>query len=263
VWLLDNGRRGGVTPKLVAWDTRNDSLARIIHLPAPVTPDDAFVNDLAIDEKHGAIYIADPAGGGNAALIVVDLTTGDARRVLEGHRSVVPEDVDLVVEGTPVEVKRPDGTVFRPRVCVNPIALDAAGEWLYFGPMHGTAMYRVRVRDLLNVSLPGTTLAGRVERYSEKPICDGISIDKAGNIYVTDIGNNAIGVIGHDRRYRRLMQDARLSWPDAFSFGPDGWLYTVANQLHRSVVLSAGVAGAAPPFHVLRLKPLAEGIAGR
>lgn len=35
-------------------------------LPAPITPDDAFVNDLAVDERHNAIYIADPAGGRNA-----------------------------------------------------------------------------------------------------------------------------------------------------------------------------------------------------
>ena len=47
VWLLDNGMRGGVVPKLVGWDSRTDELARVIHLPPPATPANGFVNDLA------------------------------------------------------------------------------------------------------------------------------------------------------------------------------------------------------------------------
>ena len=32
VWMLDNARRGETTPKLVAWDTRADKLAKVIYL---------------------------------------------------------------------------------------------------------------------------------------------------------------------------------------------------------------------------------------
>lgn len=263
VWMLDNGRRSAITPKLVAWDKRADRLFRVIHLPSPITPENAFVNDLAIDEKHDAIYIADPAGGNNAALIVVDINTGSARRVLQGHTSVVPEDIDLVIDDKPVQIKKSDGGLVRPRVGVNPIGLDAQSEYLYYGAMHGTSLYRLKVDALLDATLSSTELAKRVERYSDKPICDGISIDRKGNIYITDIGHFAIGVIDTERRYRILVQDARLSWPDALSFGPDGWLYTVANQLHLSAVLNAGERRAEPPFRVLRLSPLATGITGR
>ena len=263
VWLLDNGMRGGVVPKLVGWDSRRDELARVIHLPPPVTPANAFVNDLAVDEKHNAIYIADPAGGANAALIVVDLDSGLGRRVLEGHRSVVPEDLDLVIDGAPVQVKAADGRMVRPRVGVNPIALDVSAEWLYYGPMHGTSLYRVATRDLLDSTLGPQALAARVERHGDKPICDGISMDTAGNVYVTDVGSNALGVIDRHGRYRILVADPRLSWPDALSFGPDGYLYTVANQLHRSARLNAGMAVAEPPFGVFRVRPLAPGVAGR
>ena len=263
VWMLDNGMRSGVTPKLVGWDSRNDTLVRVIYMPPPVTPGNAFVNDLAVDERHDAVYIADPAGGSNAALIVVDLASGLARRVLEGHRSVVPENLDLVIDGTPVRVKRADGSIVRPRVGVNPIALDAKAEWLYFGPMHGTSLYRLATRHLLDPSLDAHVLAKRVERHGDKPICDGISIDTAGNIYVTDVGNNAVGVIPRDGHYRVLVTDPRLSWPDAFSFGPDGYLYTVANQLHRTAALNAGSEAVEPPYRVFRLRPLVSGVPGR
>ncbi|MCC5830361.1 MAG: hypothetical protein JJU36_13030 [Phycisphaeraceae bacterium] len=264
VWMLDNGMRGVVTPKLVAWDTRSDQLHRVIHLPKPVTVSDSFVNDLAVDMTNRHIYIADPAGGPNAALIVVDLDTGLSRRVLQGDRSVVPEDIDMVIDRITVEVRRPDGTRVRPRVGVNPIALDVENQWLYFGPMHGRTMYRVRTRELRDPELSDEQLAARVERYADKPISDGSSIDREGNIYISDVTSNAVGIIGTDRQYRVHLQDPRVfSWPDAFSYGPDGLMYVVANQLHRGPVLNAGQDATRPPFYIIRFKPPAPGVVGR
>jgi sugar lactone lactonase YvrE len=259
VWMLDNGMRGGSTPKLVGWDTLRDRLAKIIYLPPPITPENAFVNDLAVDAARDAIYIADPAGGDNAALIVVNTRTGMARRVLEGHQSVVPEDVELVIDGEPVQRQLPDGTTVKPKVGVNPIALDTEGEWLYYGPMHGTSMYRIRATDLRDDRLSDDELASRVERYSEKPICDGIAIDRGGNIYLGELADNAIGVIRRDRTYKRLFQDDEmLSWVDAFSVGADNRVYTVSNQLHRSAALNAGENQATLPFYLLRFPSVAS-----
>ena len=174
VWMLDNGMRGNATPKLVAWDTRRDTLHKIIMLPEPITPADAFVNDLAVDETHNSIYITDPAGGDNAALIVVDIGSGDARRVLQGHPSVVPENMDLIIAGEAVEIRQANGSTVRPRVGANPIALDVENEWLYYGPMHGSSLYRIRVDALLDREIEAEALADKVERYGRKPISDGI-----------------------------------------------------------------------------------------
>ena len=98
VWMLDNGMRSGVTPKLVGWNTKTNQLQQVIYLPSPITPKDAFVNDFAVDTRRNHIYISDPAGGANAALIVVNLDKGTARRVLEGDASVIPEAVDLIID---------------------------------------------------------------------------------------------------------------------------------------------------------------------
>jgi sugar lactone lactonase YvrE len=262
VWLLDNAMRNGTVRRLVGWHADEDRLVADINLNS-VTTDKAFLNDLAVDPGRKTVYIADPAGNVDAAILVVDLASGVARRVLEGHKSVMAEEMDLVIDGIPVRIRADDGTEIRPRVAINPIAIDKQGEWLYYGPMHGRSMYRVRTADLRNAGLGAEELAGRVERWSDKPICDGISIDDAGNLYLGDLANNAIGVIGPDRNYRILIADPRLSWVDAFSFGPDGYLYTVANQLHRSAVLNGGEAATIPPYLILRFRPLATGTTGR
>lgn len=263
VWMLDNGLRGKVAPKLVGWNTKANALERVIYLPPPITVEGSFVNDLAVDAARNVAFVADPAGP-RSALIVVDLRTGDARRVLEGHPSVTPEDIDIVIGGRPIEMMGPEGRPVRPRVGVNPIALDAKNEWLYFGPMNGRTMWRVKAADVLDAGLPVAALFQRVERYAERPISDGISIDVAGNIYISDITANALGVITPERQYRTLVKDdALIAWPDAFSFGPDGMLYVVLNQLHKSPPLNGGQNETELPFRLMRLKPLAAGVVGR
>ena len=207
VWMLDNGLRGGSLPKLVGWDTTRNRLARFIQLKPPVVPrepmfpDNAFFNDLAVDLTHNAIYVSHSAGIEGSALIVVDLGTGEARRVLQGHESVVPERREIVMNGRTLNFTMPDAARLKLLIGVNPIALDSENEWLYYGTMNGKIMYRIRTSDLIDASLTPDQLAQRVERYAEKPVCDGISLDNAGNIYVSDLQANSIGVIRPDRSY--------------------------------------------------------------
>ena len=263
VWMLDNGMRSGVTPKLVGWDTKINRLHQVIYLPTPVTPKDTFVNDFAVDTRRNHIFISDPAGGTNAALIDVNLGTGTARRVLQGHASVIPEDVDLIIDNVPIQVKDKSGKLLRPHIGVNPITEDLNNEWVYFGPMHGHSLYRIKADDLVNANLDAKALAGRVQRYSDKPISDGITIDKDNNIYLGELAVNAIGVISADRKYQRLAQCQNLSWVDSLSFGPAGQLYAVVNRLHQSATLNGGVSISKPPYYLLQIRPLAAGLPGR
>lgn len=262
LWMLDNGDRNHALPKLVGWDTKQDRLHRVFYLPEPVTTPDSFINDLVVDLSLQMIYISDPIQE-TSAVIRVDMTTGLSTRLLQGHKSVIPENMELFVGDTPVRIRLEDGSMIRPRLGVNGIALDAKNEWVYLSPMHAGSMYRVRSADLADLTLGEAELGDRVEWYSEKPICDGITIDRANNLYVGDLAAGGVGVIRSDKSYELLVIDERLGWTDSFSFGPDGGMYVDCNQLNRSAFLNGGEEASAPPYYILRIEPLAKGVVGR
>ncbi|MEL6555853.1 MAG: L-dopachrome tautomerase-related protein [Cyanobacteria bacterium J06621_11] len=257
LWVIDNG---STPPRLVGWDLTQDKLSKVLALPQPVTGNASFVNDVAIDLKHNAAYFADMVGDEGPAIIVADLDTHQVRRVLIDHPSVQAEpDAKMIIEGR--EVRRRDGQPHSNGL--NPITLDHNSEWVYYGAMHGTSLYRIKTADLLNTDLSEEALGQRVERYGDKPVSDGITIDHAGNVYITDVTGMGIGVTKPDGSYELLFSDETLIWPDSLSIGPDNMIYAAINQLNRAADLNAGEDISEPPFMVIRFPALTDASVGR
>lgn len=265
LWLLDSGQaEPRITPKLVGWDTRANRLHRLIPIPAPASIPESQHNDFVVDHKNNVIVIADEAiattpVGDKAALVVVDLKTGTSRRLLQGHDSVMPDMARPIT----VDEGSPRAKAIKVYVGVDGIALDARSEWLYFAPLNKGKLFRVRMTDLVDTTLSPQQLAAKVEVYADKPNNGGLSIDQAGNLYLTEVGERAVGIIPSDtRRYRRLVSDPAMVWPDGVTYGPDGYMYTGAAQLPLSAALNDGKAENKPPYLVYRFKPLAPGNVG-
>jgi sugar lactone lactonase YvrE len=254
LWMLETSSadRSG---RLIGWDTKSEQLYRIIYLAKPVIADRSFLNDLAIDLKNNAIYVADT---GTESIIVVDLSTGQARRVLEGSEFTKAENIDMVIDGKRVEMNGQAA-----RLGINPITIDAQSNYLYWGAMSGTAIYRMKTGHLINEQLTDSDLVGYVERYGEKPISDGITIDDTGNVYITSITEDAIGVVRPDGSYDQLFQEDTFSWPDGFAVGPDNYIYVTINELHRSPTLNDGQNFSKGEFKVMRFKALSTAQPGR
>ena len=267
VWMLDNGRRSELPPKVIAWDTGHAQLQRVFHLAPPAVLPGSYVDDLAIDPERPFAYLNDSATGQEAALIVLDTNTGLARRVLQGHPSVVPvAGLDLSIDGQKLESRRLDGSVADPLGGVNPLALDRKGEWLYFGPLRSHKLYRVRTEHLRDASISSDRLAGLVEEYAAKPLCAGITLDSKGNIYVSDLTAKAIGMIATgSKEYRILATDPRFLWPDGLCFGADGKLYFYTNAA-KAMPRTVRSAPAIPPEmqtnYLFRLQTPASGRVG-
>lgn len=259
VWMLDNSGESGQPGKIIGWDLENESLYQVIYLPQPIITENSLLNDLAVDLDHNAIYITDTAGGDNSALIVVDLNTGFSRRVLEGDVSTRPEDIPLIIDERVINLAGKPA-----KVGANPITVDPNNEWVYYAPMSGTSLYRIATLDLLDLALSPQQLAKKVERYGDKPICDGITVDDAGNVYITAITDNAIGVVDATGAYQTLYQDDKLlRWTDGMAFSSDNYIYVTVSQLQNSPVLNNGKNAFEPPFYLVRFPALSSGKVGR
>jgi sugar lactone lactonase YvrE len=117
---------------------------------------------------------------------------------------------------------------------------------------------------LLDESLSDPELEAKVERYGDKPISDGSTVDTGGNVYITAMTENALGVTKPDGSYEVLFQsDDELPWPDGFSIGADGYVYATINELHRSPVLNNGEDASKGIYKIVRFKSLADAVSGR
>ena len=189
---------------------------------------------------------------------LADVETGQARRVLQSHESVSAEKYIIRARDKEMEFM---GGIVTLRGGVDGIALGP--EWLYFGALSGSGLYRVRLSDLRNARLPAAQLANRVERFSDKPLSDGFSRDLVGNIYITDVEHSSVFVVGPEQSLSTLIQSGEVRWPDALSFGPDGWLYLADSALPDLILKSREHIEAAGPYRIFRFQPGFEGVPGQ
>ena len=259
LWTIDHGNHGMRSARLLALDLDSGEVVHDHRLPAEIAPAGSFLQDLQISPDGRTVVIADASFWRKSpAIIVYDVASATARRVLESPPSVSAEKF-VISHGD--EQMRFFGGLVALRGGVDGIALGP--EWLYFGALSGSTLYRARLSDLRNAELPHTQLAKRVEAYSRKPLSDGLSTDIDGNVYVTDVEHNAIFRIGDERRPRTLLRSPLIRWPDALSFGPDGWLY-VADSALQEVVLKPGEhIRENGPYRIFRFRPGAEGVPGQ
>lgn len=265
VWMLDMGQCNPITPKIVGWNTITDKLEHIYYLPETSVVPTSQPNDMIVDTKHNVFVIADEGigNGGNgsaAALIVVDMKTGKTRRLLQSTRSTLPENTPTVINGKPLAVNGKNLLVG-----CDGITADKNFEWLYFAPLNGSKMYRLKLDDLLNENLTESELDKKIETYSDKPNNGGISIDNDGNLYLTAMESNSVAVIlAKDKSMHNIVTNEKLLWADGVSYNVvDGYMYVSAAQVHLGAVFNNGKSLAAAPFYIFRFKPLAKGVAYR
>ncbi len=263
VWLLDTAAPGFADPKprgakLVAIDLASNKVVKRLVFPDNVMLPSTYVNDMRFDFRNGAegtVYLTDSSLRGPGAIIVMDIASGRAMRRLSGvpATSVDPAFVP-VVEGLPVMVEGADGKPKPLGVASDGIALSADGQTLYFTPLSSRHLYAVSTALLRDASVSEQQLAAAVQDLGEKGASDGMEADADGAVYAGDYEHNSIRKRLPDGQWQTLVHDPRLLWPDTLSIGPDGYLYFIANQLHRQAAFRGGQDQRQKPYSLLRLK---------
>ena len=260
LWTIDNGNHGFGTARLLAFDINSGELVHDHEFQADIAPRGSFLQDLQVSPDGQVIVIADASFWRKSpAIIVYDTTNRIARRVLESHPSVSAQN--FLIRNTLKDMSYMGGLVSL-KGGVDGIAFDTNGEWLYYAAISQSGLYRVRVRDLIEPTLPANQLAIRVERVSEKPLSDGLSADLDGNVYITDVEHGAIFMVDPEGQLTTLIQSPRIRWADGLSFGPDGWLYLADSAIPDQVLQTRDHVESRGPYSVFRFKPGHSGVPG-
>ena len=260
LWALDYARYGRGQPRLMAFDLATGRLVHQYDFPSDVAGFLSMLNDFNVDPAGEKIYIAESSPIiQHPALIVYDVVHKTSRRLLDRDRSV---SADRYILRTPEREMKILG-LFTLRIGVDSITLDRRGDWLYYGPVSGDRMYRVATRDLNDTSLSAEALAAKVQDWAPKTLSDGMTIDAADTLYVTDPEHGAVVTLAPDRKLRTLLKDAKLRWPDGMSFGPDGWLYLTCSSLQHVLFVSSAHMREHAPYQIFRLKPGGTAPAGQ
>jgi sugar lactone lactonase YvrE len=259
LWTIDHGNHGLRTARLLGFDLDTGDLIHDQSFDNDIAPVGSYLQDLQVSADGRSIIIADASFWRKSpALIVYDIGTATARRVLEKHASVSAENYVIQNHGKPMTF---GGGIVALKGGVDGIALG--DEWLYFAAISGSGLYRIRLADLTDRSAPDTALAARVERYSDKPISDGLSVDVQGNVYVTDIEHGAVLRVAADQKLETLVRTRQIRWADALSYGPGGWLYVADSALFDVVLQPRDHIKAQGPYKIFRFQTGIEGSPGQ
>jgi sugar lactone lactonase YvrE len=244
LWVLDpaSAYMQGVVPggaKLIKVDIRKNQVVREIQFDETIAPAASYLNDVRVDAQRNVAYMTD---SGLGALIAVDLGMGKARRMLADHPSTKSEDTVLRIEGKEWRVA---GRA--PQIHADGLALDAAGDYLYYHALTARNLYRIGTRFLLDPALTEHELAAKVESLGTTGATDGMEFGPEGYLYLTGIEDGTIKVFASIGNTELIIRDPRLIWPDSFARGPGGYMHVTTSQVNLG-------ANRTQPYRLFRFK---------
>lgn len=262
MWILDMGYTASDeaslagAQKLIVWDLNtNQEVRRIPITDDLASPTTSFLNDIALDEQNQMLYISDSGNraGANVAsgIIVIDLVTGFAKRVLDRHPTTANNPATpLTIEGTQVF---PDNPL---QVGVNGIALSPDGAELYWSVTTGDALYSIPTSVLHERDSSETEIEAAVETLAEGiGGTDGLAVDQAGNVYITALSQNALlRYSPASGEVETFVSSPEFIWPDTFGWGQEGWLYFTVNRLHTMFAGQMDFSEGAENFRIYRVQ---------
>ncbi len=261
LWVLDTGSVvfGPVVPggaKLVGVDLTTNKVFKSIPVPADVALPTTYLNDVRFDltrGKAGVAYVTDSSTDGPNAIIVIDLDSGACRRRLNDHPSTKADGNFLpLVEGRPLLQRKPGQAPKAMTFGADGIAISSDGKHLYYCPLSSRRLYRVPTAALL---ADGEIDPKAVEDLGARPFAsDGLESDAQGRLYLTNYEHNAVMRRNADGSYDTIVCDPRALWPDTLSVAADGYLYFIANQLHRQKQFHSGKDVRQKPYTLFRVK---------
>ncbi|SIQ19778.1 L-dopachrome tautomerase-related protein [Maribacter ulvicola] len=192
--------------KVIKINLDTNEVERVYYFNEAILPAGAKLNDIRVDSKKGIAYISE---FGIGAIIVLDIQSGESRRVLNKHYST---------RAHPGVTASFNGKEFKPnKLQVNDIELSSDKENLFYQPTGGPILYKIKTSVLTNKESTKKQLEDAVEVFSKSTTIGGLTIDGKDNLYLGSVSDNSIIKVDKKGRHKILVQSNELLWPDAMA----------------------------------------------
>ena len=260
LWMIDDGKEAGKpiqsgAVKIVGIDPATNKVIAWVVLPEGSYLPQSHLNDLRVDETHGArgtAFITDSSFAEDPALVVADIATGKARRIFE-HSRFTADDTSFMtyLEGQP-KVWSAENPTF-PQGGADGIELSPDSGTLYWTALSGRELWSAPTAVLADAHATPSQLDGAVRDLGERPNADGLARDAQGRILFGAYDQRSIVRRNLDGTFTLVVHDDRLGWPDGL-FVHDGYVYVTLGQWNRIPSFNNGKELRQPPYLLVRIK---------
>jgi len=242
LWIVDMGQNLGVT-RVFGFDVNTRQEVFQHTFSEAIAPPGSFIQDLAVDEINGWIYLADIADPG---IVALDMNNKTERRFSD--QTFQAEPVDMVINGQLVYFAGAPASV-----AINPITLSADRNTMYFGAMNGITWYQVSA-ELFREGASDYSISNAIKIAGPKPVSDGAATDHNGHHYFTNINHNGIDRLSATGDLQPIIRDPKIDWADNVAVGPNGDLFINVNQLHKTPAFTGSEDQGTPPYYIYVLR---------
>jgi sugar lactone lactonase YvrE len=248
LWVVDSGVPSpGKAPlpgaaKLLRIDLAANRVTRSLVLPAEVLRPKSLTGEIRFHQNLA--YITDT---GAPALIVLDLGSGAARRLLDGDSSVTGQR-PVIVDGETLK-----GSDNKPVMMdISRLEVTPDGKYLYYQPLPGP-MFRIPTSLLDDPKASPQAVAAGVEFWYDTPALGGSAVAPDGTLFLYDVENDSVLSLTPDRVLTTVIRDPRLHWVGE-PFLKDGTLTLPVEQLDRTAPFHHGKSLVRFPLDLFTLR---------
>jgi sugar lactone lactonase YvrE len=158
-----------------------------------------------------------------SSLVVYSVLNHTFTSIQSDHPCMRPED--WIIQ-TPYGPDRLLYGLLNFSVGIDGIEISDDQKWLYIASMTNSRLCRVPMSVVLNPATTTAVFNRSLEDVGQKPLSDGITIDRDGRVLITDVEHG--GIMAFDPATNQLSKLGRskdIVWPDGIVVADDGDVY--------------------------------------
>lgn len=257
LWLIEPATFDFKHTRIWAFDLATKQKVHFYEFPEGVAK---YAEEIRVagDGKH--VLLANPGifRFTSSKLLVYSTEDHSVRVAMDGDASVQPENWQMrTTDGKPYRLMF---GLLNFSVGIDGLEISDDQRWVYIASMSHSQLYRVPLSAVLDSSLAPAEVAKDAEDLGRKPMSDGITVDKNGNVIITDVEHG--GLVSFDlatRTASTLVRSKDIRWADGVGCGPDSSPYFTDSEIPTYVGEFAGppkesVLIKNRPYYIYRLR---------